>query len=711
MPTAMPPLLLKGLVNDSPSIWCSLLMSPNWPAISSECTHDQRRIKPNLTTRFANFSWKWTHAGTKSVWHGLLQKKLDLHDLFLAQVRGFTIGWVEAFSWEFAASDMPKAHLTEQEVEDAINAVQKQQKESLQCMAFLKEQHEKWQDSVEQLLAKIRPDHIEVVCALPKPDTAHTTPVTTVTESHPLGTTEGLPMKSAVPREIPAISQDAMGAFQFLEKGPLKKVVDDILSDMEARHMSTKELTGCGLFRHMLARIVDSKLFEWAAGCIILLNMITIGIEAELSLRSGNHDEIFSDMERGFLVFYTVELVVRLIAGGGAVFCNLWWILDFILVIVGLASLVIAPLLTTWKIIRGLRLLRLVRAFRMIRYFKVMWRLVYGLLKAGGTMLSTTALMILTLFIAGCIALEIITQDQELKNDPVTGPIVEVHFASLPTSMLTLIQFVSLDSTADMFFPLMQVKPALVFFFLPIGIVISIGLMNLVTAVLVEKALAAAAEEAEIARIQVKNKVKGALPALLEIFMDLDQDGSGYITREEIQHVPLDILPSGILENISIPSMADLFELLDVDRTGSLTQEEFVSGLLNLVLLDVPIWTIQSLRLLGSLKDVTEKIQQDIKRLSTSEGIESRLWVTREMEPRWRNVNWRGEIPKFAQQKFAQRLLLVGSTPLNRVFRQCGCWRYRMKAPSPSQLWTQFHPVWRSLTGWGPCWPQQVLLN
>ena len=61
MPTAMPPLLLKGLVNDSPSIWCSLLMSPNWPAISSECTHDQRRIKPNLTTRFANFSWKWTH--------------------------------------------------------------------------------------------------------------------------------------------------------------------------------------------------------------------------------------------------------------------------------------------------------------------------------------------------------------------------------------------------------------------------------------------------------------------------------------------------------------------------------------------------------------------------------------------------------------------------------------------------------------------------
>jgi len=544
---------------------------------------------------------------------------------------------------------MPKPHLTEQQVEDAIIAVQKQQKESLQCMAFLKEQHEKWQDSVEQLLAQIRPEYNEVVCALSKPDT---TPVTTpvpVTESRPLGTTEGLPKKPVVPREIPTISQDAvlaidstmMEAFQFQEKGPLKKVVQEILSDAAAKKMTTKELTGWELFRHKVAKIVDSKWFEWAAGCIILLNMITIGIEAELSLRSGNHDSIFSDMERTFLFIYTVELVVRLIAGGGAMFCNGWWILDFILVIVGVSALVIAPLLTTVAavdfggmekllIIRGLRLLRLVRALRMISYFKVMWRLVYSLLTAGGTMLSTTALLILTLFISGCIAVEIITQDRELKNDPVTGPIVEVYFASLPTSILTLVQFVTLDSIAAVYFPLMQVKPTLVFFFLPIGLIISIGLMNLVTAVLVENALENAAQEAELERIQLKNKVKGALPAMIEIFKVLDQDHSGYISREEIEHVPLDILPSKLLENISIPSMADLFELLDVDGTGSLTQGEFVEGLLNLVLLDVPIWTIQSLRLLGSLKDVTEKIQQDIKRLGPTsdglqEGIESRL--------------------------------------------------------------------------------------
>lgn len=104
MPTAMLPLLLKGLVNDSPSIWCSLLMSPNWPAISSECTHEQRRIKTNLTTRFANFFWKWTHAGTKSVWHGLLKKNGSCTIYFWLLT---PFSWIGTRDLDFAHSTTP----------------------------------------------------------------------------------------------------------------------------------------------------------------------------------------------------------------------------------------------------------------------------------------------------------------------------------------------------------------------------------------------------------------------------------------------------------------------------------------------------------------------------------------------------------------------------------------------------------------------------
>lgn len=521
---------------------------------------------------------------------------------------------------------MPAPILTEDQVEEAILAVQRQQEESLQCMALLREQHERWQNSVEQLLAQIRPEYTEVVADLKGEKSK------APTQSTPLE--KSLETKPQVTRERPEISQDAMlaidstmmEAFQFQEKGPLKRVIGEILSDAAAKKMSTAELSGWELYRHQVKKMVDSKWFEWTAGAIILLNMITIGLETEVSLRSAEGVMIFTNLERVFLAIYTLELVVRFIAGGRASIRDPWWLLDFILVAVGVVALVIAPTLgsiaqqdfggmESLLIMRGLRLLRLVRALRMISYFKVMWRLVYSLLTAGGTMLSTSVLLLLALFISGVIAVELITKDSDLKMNPITGPIVEIHFASLPTSILTLVQFVTLDSIAAVYFPLMQAKPELVFFFVPIGLVVSIGLMNLVTAVLVENALENAEQEKELERLQLKNKVKGALPAMVEIFRVLDKDHSGHISREEIEHVPLDILPGKLLESISISSMADLFELLDVDGTGSLTQGEFVEGLLNLALLDVPVWTLQSLRLLGSLRDAQTEMQEDIKSL------------------------------------------------------------------------------------------------
>eukprot|EP00435_Cladocopium_sp_Y103_P007224 s309_g2.t1 len=372
----------------------------------------------------------------------------------------------------FPAPNMPAPILTEDQVEEAILAVQRQQEESLQCMALLREQHERWQDSVEQLLAQIRPEYTEVVADLTE-EKAKALPTQSTplpTQSTPLE--KSLEKKPKMTMEVPEISQDAvlaidstmMEAFQFQEKGPLKRVIGEILSDAAAKKMSTAELSGWELYRHQVKKMVDSKWFEWAAGAIILLNMITIALETEVSLRSDDWVTMFTDLERGFLAIYTLDLVVRLIAGGWATLRDGWWLLDMILVVVGVVALVIAPTLgsiaqqdfggmESLLIMRGLRLLRLVRALRMISYFKVMWRLVSSLLTAAGTMLSTSVLLLLALFISGVIAVELITKDSDLILDPTTGPIVEKHFSSLPTSILTLVQFVTLDSIAAVYFP------------------------------------------------------------------------------------------------------------------------------------------------------------------------------------------------------------------------------------------------------------------
>jgi len=52
----------------------------------------------------------------------------------------------------------------------------------------------------------------------------------------------------------------------------------------------------------------------------------------------------------------------------------------------------------------------------MISHFKVVWRLVYGLLTAGQTMLSMTMLIGISLFIFACVAVESLGTDPEIPQ-------------------------------------------------------------------------------------------------------------------------------------------------------------------------------------------------------------------------------------------------------------------------------------------------------
>lgn len=110
---------------------------------------------------------------------------------------------------------------------------------------------------------------------------------------------------------------------------------------------------------------------------------------------------------------------------------------------------------------------------------------------------------------------------------------------------------------------------------------------------------------------------------MVEIFQELDKDHSGLITRDEVENVPLTALPPRVLDSICVENMADLFDYLDVDGTQSLTQVEFVEGLLNLCLLDMPIASLQCLKLLQLLREAVSQLNSKV------EGVEGEMLTFR----------------------------------------------------------------------------------
>ena len=84
------------------------------------------------------------------------------------------------------------------------------------------------------------------------------------------------------------------------------------------------ELNWLQRFRRVVIRIVNSTWFELGVSFVIVLNLFTIGIQAELEL-NGAQFPWMTGVERSFLFVYTVEATLRFVAKGP----RIWLVVSF----------------------------------------------------------------------------------------------------------------------------------------------------------------------------------------------------------------------------------------------------------------------------------------------------------------------------------------------------------------------------------------------
>jgi len=346
-----------------------------------------------------------------------------------------------------------------------------------------------------------------------------------------------------------------------------------------------------------LHRIMSTGFFDFVMGVAILANLACITSEQAHRLH-GRDVSGYDLAENIFLSVYVVELLARFYVWGRSCLESNYVVLDSLIVLTGVVTnWVIKPIfgdvdgLGPLFILRIARLVRLIRALRLLIIFRELWMLVAGLLNALRTMLYTLFLLLIILYAFGSVGLELLANHALVKGDAADldfKAIVDANFSDLPTAMLTLLQFVMFDNIVYIYKPLVTRDWSLLIFFVMVILVLGIVLMNLVTAVIVNSALEQAIQDKDLTKSIEQAKKKKLVKEMRRVFMRLDEDGSGEISRNEIQNIS--IADKEILQKLmGMNNPLEIFDALDVDGDEEIGIAEFVDGIWQVIISDTPI--------------------------------------------------------------------------------------------------------------------------
>lgn len=278
------------------------------------------------------------------------------------------------------------------------------------------------------------------------------------------------------------------------------------------------------------------------------------------------------------------------------------------------------------RVLRVFRLARLVRAARLTVQFRTLWLLLSGLKASMMTILWTFVLISTITYIFAVFGMETIPP-RNLDTSTEFDQVAVDNFGSLAAAMLTLLQVLTLDSIGIIYRPLiMNGTGNMPFFcalyFVMFILIVSVALMNLVTAVMVEGSLHQANEDKEAMRAFEDQRKKALLPRLREMFEFLDEDGSGEVSWEEIENAP-DELKDELRHLAKSDDLAEIFQLLDDDDSGSVQIDEFLDGILKASSGDV-MQKLQIGRLLKQVAAVKTEVVRESQRLIAAQGDSAR---------------------------------------------------------------------------------------
>merc|ERR1712032_79472 len=289
------------------------------------------------------------------------------------------------------------------------------------------------------------------------------------------------------------------------------------------------------------------------------------------------------------LADFTIEVSLSLYGLRLAFFGDMSNTFNFVILLTDLALEVfdiIVSVSSVGSYVRLFRLLRMGRFLRILFISRECYMLAFGL---GSTLQATMwAAGFLALVLTGwsTIAVEVIHPvNVALFREGAYGDCArcENAFASVMESNLTWFQtIVAGDSWGVLALPIMDRHPWTAFIFLPVYVTINFGLLNLILAVIVDRACEARQQDEQRCIDEKRKQLKEAKARLMVLCQAMDTDKSEYLSPEEIMAGYEDVeefKDNLTLMDVRRSDLTMLMDILDADQDGRISYDEFCEEL------------------------------------------------------------------------------------------------------------------------------------
>jgi len=354
---------------------------------------------------------------------------------------------------------------------------------------------------------------------------------------------------------------------------------------MDIKHMDKMPQPAyvLGLPHHgTVTKTVQNPKFQIFYFFLVAFYSFIMGCEMEYD--DPKYDKQWFNLNVLFTMAFSAEAFLKLYAYGHTYFLVPWFILEFIttcgaIVALGMAKAGLDETYErTFAMLKVSRIVLLGKLFSMREEFQV---IVYGFSRS---LVSLWGVFFVILVI--CYGCTLFCYSVIGKTDYSSQPDFEhsTYFGTIPRTMMTLFSMIVVDEWSGYVRPVYAVQRPVVFFFFIFTVLLTLGLLNVVTGMVVDTVNNVSQDHVAVQAAHQQQLQKNKLEKIVEmVFMDNDERP---ISEEDFKnHDNKDDLLD-MIDTVDFPTsftLKDLFIVLDFPGHKQIKKTQFVDGVMNFI--------------------------------------------------------------------------------------------------------------------------------